>query len=218
MPTLEINAGKGLTFDGNKLTANWATDDPAPVEITEDGVIIPDLKGDPGPASGTTADGVSVIERSSRIQTNPSVVEYIFSMCAYKCINRGAPKDYAVDETRAKTIDDIIHEMNAIKRYNGKNMSTYYMQTNQLLLLRQQYHASRLSGWTESVDDGNRWFGDKAVALFIIRDVKHSSSSYSSFFTTSLTLQCIWVTDPEDDPVVASAFTKGGIYTGTDSI
>lgn len=210
--TLEVLNGPGISYNNNSLTASIATDDPIPMKKNDTGIIIPDLTGPDGKPGGTLRDNITIIGNDSYMQTNRDVVEYIYSMSAYKVTSRTSPSLYRVDRNTVKTMDDIMFELNHVVKYSGVNMTNYFMEKNNLLQLRDKGHGGidKTNGWLDAIDDGNRYYGDSTLALFVITECEHHSSRSYSYFTTKLSLQCLWSD--------LSEFEKGNIYTGTDSI
>lgn len=206
---LEVANGNGITYNGNSLSANIATDDPVPIQKTNSGILIPDLTGPDGEPGGTVRDNITIIGEDSYMYTNKDVVEYIFTMCVYKVISRAKPSTYSVDRSSVKTMDDIMAELNHPIKNSYSNMTTYYMMKDNLLQLREQAHSGKDPSWQYAVDDGNRYFGDSIVALFIITECEHNNSRWT-YFTNKLSIKCLWSVIPE--------FVKGQTYTGTDSI
>ena len=65
MPTVQIDVGNGMTFDGNKLTTAWGANDETQPTKTSNGLIIPDLVGKDvrkATSLGGKADSVSIYE------------------------------------------------------------------------------------------------------------------------------------------------------------
>lgn len=194
--TLEINPGNGLTFNSDhELTLNVDPTSPY-CEKRLNGILVHDLTGDPGESGQSTEDNYTIIKNASdKLQTNPNVVEYIFSMNAYKVIERTrTSKDtYSVDETQLKTPQDIINELNALMdntsgRFNG---TSYLFKPGNLFQLRNTVTTIKgRSDWPVVIDDLNRTVDMVCFALFYVKAVSYSQTTDK--YCLSLTLTCLW--------------------------
>ena len=126
---LELNVADGFTFVDNKLALN--IDESDYVEKRPNGLYIHDTDGEDGTSGASREDNYTIIMNDhNQLQTNPNVVEYIFSMNAYQVIERTrvSVDTYSVDTTTPKTIQDIINELNAsIDAGNGNNNDAMFI-------------------------------------------------------------------------------------------
>lgn len=203
-----VDVGKGFTFEQNKLTTKWV--EGSKIEKREDGIYIPNMKGKPGISGRSVEDNYTVMlnERYNMIQTNPNVVEYIFSMCGYKVIEstRGSVDTYSVDKNSIKTPQDIINEINIVVDTNNLyNCTNYNMRSGNLFQLRDTVSCGKPSNWPVAVDDGNRFFGSNCLALFYMNEVVHPTIGTKFLYTNSIKMTCLWSTVPE--------YVKGQEYT-----
>ena len=197
---LSINTGKGMGFNGNKLTTVW-NDENGNIEKREDGLYVPDLKGDPGGNGGTVVDNYTItIDSNNRLRANLDVVQCIYSMSAYVVTNRTSSSSYTTDRSQVKSISDIINECNAIIDNNGPRWTTYDMSVGDLFQLRDSATPTKYSTWPVAIDDGNRYNGQSCLALFVVTAIDNNNH-----YTNSLSLQCLWSS--------LSQYTKGTIYS-----
>lgn len=208
---IDLLIDKGLTFNGNSIATRWSDNDPVKIRRTDDGIIVPSLKGEDGPAGGSTIDGITIKGSSAMIQTNPQVTQYIFSECAFHVIDHGtstSASSYAVDTTQVKTIDEIRSEWNApMDAGTTVNAQPYILGKNNFLQLRYAAHPSVIKNrWACAADSGNRHFGDTILAFFVIKDIQYGKiSGRPSGYLNYLELTCLWSVLPE--------FVKGQVYT-----
>lgn len=196
---ISINAGKGMGFNGNKLTSNWVENEN--IEKRDDGIYIPNLKGPPGLGGGTVVDNHTIIiDNNNRLKINAEVVQCIYSMSAYVVVSRGSTSSYSVDKSQVKTIKDIISECNAIIDNDGPRWTTYDLRVGDLFQFRNSEVPTKYSNWPVAIDDGNRYNGQTCLALFVVTDVDSSNH-----YTKSLSLQCLWSS--------LSQYVKGTTYS-----
>ena len=211
MPTIQIDAGNGMTFNDNKLTTNWDPNDETQPTKSEDGLIIPDLVGKDvrkATSLGGKADNVSIYEGlDGNVYINEEVITYIHTMSAFKVTNRLETKDYAVDTTIVKTMEDIVNEINAVMDNDKYLEVNFYasMKENHLFQLIHTPHPVKSSEWPCAMDSNTRYFGDTTLALFAVTHVEHNAGRAS--YLNVLTLQCLWST--------LSEYEKGTEYTHT---
>lgn len=196
---ISINTGKGMGFNGNKLTTNWVENEN--IEKRDDGIYIPNLKGPPGSGGGTVVDNHTIIiDNNNRLKINAEVVQCIYSMSAYVVVSRGSTSSYSVDKSQVKTINDIISECNAIIDNDGPSWTTYDLRVGDLFQFRNSAVPTKYSNWPVAIDDGNRYNGQTCLALFVVTDVDSSNH-----YTKSLSLQCLWSS--------LSQYVKGTTYS-----
>ena len=209
MPTIQIEVGDGMTFNGNKLTTKWASDDKTKPTKSNEGLIIPDLVGKNRSVSGKSggADGVTIREAlDGSIDTNPEVVCYIHTMCAFKVTNRLDTKSFTVDTSQVKTMSDIVDEMNAIVDNDDYLDGSIYdsISVNNLFQLIHAAHPVKDNRWPCAVDANTRMFGDTTLALFVVTGIEYGADGKDHRVKT-LSLKCLWST--------LSGYTKGTEYT-----
>lgn len=202
---INLNIGKGLKFSDNKLTLNIENN--RYVEKRNDGLYISNLNGSDGQSGKSTEDNYTIIKNSGgNIQTNPNVVEYIFSMCAYKVIEstRGSIDTYSVDTSTVKTTQEIINEINCcIDNDGGTTTSTaYILKTGNLFQLRDTATCGKWPKWSKAMDDLNRRPESKCLALFYIKNATYSTTS--AYYLRNLKLVCLYSS--------LSQFVKGQEY------
>lgn len=198
MPTLQVQVGPGMTFNDNKLTTYWGPEDATKPKKTDDGLIIPDLVGKnrAGSSSAGGADGVTIHETlDGRVDTNPEVVCYIHTMCAFKVTNRMDTKSFAVDINTVKTIADIVEEMNAIVDNDPYLDGSIYdsISVNNLFQLIHAAHAVKDTNWPCAVDADTRMFGDTSLALFVVTNIEYGADG-KDHRVAALSLKCLWST------------------------
>ena len=226
MATLEVIPGYGIGFESDKVTlmTNWSTSDEVLMEYDASGaMLIPDLTGPSGPAAGSKADGITVIslDDDKTIQTNPEVVQYIFSICAYKPTKFPTvtaegfnAADYQVDINTVKTVGDIRDEWN-INMNNGLNINAmpYRLGVGNFLQFRFESRPGALPKWKYAMDNGNRYFDDHVLALFVITNAIHGGvSDKPSMYIKYLELKCLWLHDSiasNSDYVVGQTYSSG---------
>ena len=196
---IDLNVGKGFTFEDNQLTLDIETS--PMVDIANNGIYTHDTDGDPGISGHSREDNYTItMNMNQQLQTNPSVVEYIFSMNAYKVIEntRVSVDTYSVDNTQVKTIQDIINELNAcIDASSGANNGCMYiMKPNNLFQLKTSVNAMKLSSWPVAIDQMKREPNDTCIALFYVESITYSSTILRPgeipCYCRSLTLKCLW--------------------------
>lgn len=209
MPTLQIDIGNGMTFDGNKLTTAWGANDETKPTKSKDGLIIPDLVGKDvrkETSLGGKADGVSIYEGlDGNVYINEEVITYIHTMSAFKVTNRIDAKAYAVDTTTIKTIDDIVDEINAVMDNDEHLEINFYasLKENHFFQLIHAPHPSKDTNWPCAIDSDVRMFGDTTLAFFVVTHIEHNSGRPS--YVDALTLKCLWSK--------LSTFQKGNEYS-----
>lgn len=196
---LELNVGKGFTFEDNQLTLDIETS--AMVEKRSNGIYAHDTDGNPGASGHSREDNYTIIMNDAQqLQTNSDVVEYIFSMNAYKVIERTrvSVDTYSVDNTQVKTIQDIINELNAcIDASSGSNNGCMYiLKQNNLFQLKTSVNAMKLSSWPVAIDQMKREPNDACIALFYVESITYSTTlikpNEQPCYCRSLTLKCLW--------------------------
>ena len=197
---IDLNVGKGFTFIDNKLALNMQTS--AIFERRGNGLYAHDTDGNPGQSGSSVEDNYTIIkDASGKLQTNPVVVEYIFSMNAYKVIERtrSSPDTYSVDTSTPKTIQDIINELNAsIDAGSGTNNGAMFiLKVGNLLQLKTSVSATKLSSWPVAIDSLKRETTDECKALFYIKAITYSTThphprDVQSCYVRSLTLTCLY--------------------------
>ena len=208
MPTVQIDVGNGMTFDGNKLTTAWGTNDETTPTKTANGLIIPDLVGKDvrkATSLGGKADSVSIYEGlDGNVYINEEVITYIHSMSAFKVTNRTDAKAYTVDIDHYKTIEDIVDEINAVMDNDELLDVNFYssMKENHLFQLIHAPHPIKDTNWPCAMDSNTRIFGDSSCALFVVTHIEHNSGRAS--YVDALTLKCLWSRLP--------SFEKGEEY------
>lgn len=209
MPTLQIDPGKGMTFNGNKLTTSWGANDETKPTKTSDGLIIPDLVGKDvrkATSLGGKADSVSIYEGlDGNVYINEEVITYIHTMSAFAVTNRTETKDYAVDTSTVKTIEDIVNEINAVMDNDDYLEVNFYasLRENHLFQLIHAPHPVKSSEWPCAMDSNTRYFGDTTLALFAVTHIEHNAGRAS--YLSALSLKCLWST--------LSEYEKGTEYT-----
>lgn len=209
MPTIQINVGDGMTFNGNKLTTKWDPDDDTQPTKTEEGLIIPDLVGQnrkKATSLNGKADGVTVREDlDGNVSINNEVVAYIHTMNAFKVTNRTSSKDFAVDTSQVKTIDDIRDEMNALMDADSYLNGSMYMSIREknFFQLIHAAHPVQDKSWPCAIDSNTRLFGDTTLAFFVVTEVEHNAGRDT--YVTKLSLRCLWSN--------LSGYVKGTEYT-----
>lgn len=202
MSKISVDIGKGLTFNGNKITTNWNMN--GNITKNEDGLFIPDLSGFSGGTGGSTADEITMHALEDKtLEVKRDVIQWIHSMCVYKVTNRSSINSYTVDKNSMKTIDDIRYECNA-NSSQGVMWTQYVLQEGDLFMLRGIAHPAMMNGWVCAMDDGNRYAGDYCWALFVVTEVSYPRDFYAS----SISLKCLYSATP--------AYTKGTTYTSSD--
>lgn len=197
---IDLNVGKGFTFIDNKLALNMQTS--AIFERRSNGLYAHDTDGNPGQSGSSVEDNYTIIkDASGKLQTNPVVVEYIFSMNAYKVIERtrSSPDTYSVDTSTPKTIQDIINELNAsIDAGSGTNNGAMFiLKVGNLLQLKTSVSATKLSSWPVAIDSLKRETSDECKALFYIKAITYSTThshphDVQSCYARSITLTCLY--------------------------
>lgn len=210
---LDINVGDGFTFINNQLALNIQTSDM--VERRPNGLYVHDTDGEDGASGSSREDNYTIIMDSHQhLQTNPDVVEYIFSMNAYQVIERTrvSVDTYSVDTTTPKTIQDIINELNAsIDAGSGTNNGAMFiLKVGNLLQLKTSVSATKLSSWPVAIDSLKRETTDECKALFYVKAITYSSThphphDVQSCYVRSLTLTCLYSS--------FQSFVKGNDYT-----
>lgn len=228
MPKLEIKTGKGLKFDNNGVMLLDISDADG-IEIkfdSNDALIIPDLTGPDGPAAGSDIDNITVIHTDATeqyLQTNPAVIQYIFSIVGYETIQFPEVKDggfnadeYIVDTSIIRNVESIKNELNKnIDACNGVSSVSYVWGKGNFVMLRYQTRPGALPKWTYALDNGNRYYDDILMALFVIDDIIYNKGDnktlpgYSDYYIRYLKLKCLWAR--EEDKVKA-VYQQGGIY------
>lgn len=202
MSKISVDLGKGLTFNGNKITTNWEMNDN--ITKNSDGLFVPDLSGASGGVGGSTADEITIHELADKtLEIKRDVVQWIHSMCVNQVTNRSSETSYTVAENTVKTIDDIRDECNANSKH-GIAWTQYVFQVGDLFSLRGTAHPVMYTGWRYAMDDGNRYTGDYCWALFVVTGVTYPRDYYAS----SLSLKCLYS--------ATSSYVKGTTYTSSD--
>lgn len=210
---INLNVGKGFTFIDNELALNMQTS-----EIFErrlNGLYAHDTDGDPGRSGSSAEDNYTIIKDAhDHLQTNSNVVEYIFSMNAYKVIERtrGSTDTYSVDTTQEKDTQDIINELNAsIDAGNGTNNGgMFILKVGNLLQLKTSVSSTKLSSWPVAIDSLKRETTDECKALFYIKAITYSDThphphDVQSCYVRTITLTCLYSS--------FASFVKGTDYT-----
>ena len=147
MSDINLNVGDGFTFTGNKLTLNFKNSEY--VEKRESGLYIADLNGAPGQSGRSTEDNYTIIKNASgKLETDPFVIEYIFSMSAYKIddVGRESVDTYhAIEPLTIKSVNDIINELNYCidKDHGTSTTASYLFKTNNLLEQSSKHYIKR---------------------------------------------------------------------------
>lgn len=210
---LDLNVGDGFTFINNQLALNIQTSDM--VERRPNGLYVHDTDGEDGASGSSRPDDYTIIlDSHDHLQTNPDVVEYIFSMNAYQVIERtrSSPDTYSVDTTTPKTIQNIIDELNAsIDAGSGTNNGAMFiLKVGNLLQLKTSVSATKLSTWPVAIDSLKREINDECKALFYIKAITYSDThahphDVQSCYVRSITLTCLYSD--------LSGFVKGTDYS-----
>ena len=182
MAEISINAGKGFTFVGNKLSLNWESSDN--ISVQSDGIMIPDLTGTPGIDAGSKSDNWTTALSGTGIKINRSVVQCIFAMSCWHVTSRTLGS-YAVDYNTMKTKADVITEINAL--IDSYDYTSYKMQSGDLFMFRSEPVPVEHNGWTKTCDDGKRYQWAPCLAMFSV-----DSITYLGATVTDITLTCLW--------------------------
>lgn len=212
MAQISVNIGDGLTFDGNKITTDWSD---GYISKEPDGLYVPDLTGPDGTGGGTKVDNYTIIETTkNRVKTNRKVVQYIFSMCAWKVTSTGpSTSGYSVSSGSVlKDLSDFKDEVNRVVK--SDNYTSYNIIAGDLIMFR--YHAHPINGssrgWSKTIDDGNRYPADTCVALFVVNSV--SGTSYGAAqYINSVELECLWCRSDVTEMGGAFGWKAGSILT-----
>ena len=193
MKEIHLNIGEGLTFNDKQLTLDF--EESPYVHKRTNGLSIDSLKGNTGEGGDSVEDNYTIIKsKSGHLQTNPEVVEYIFSMCAYKVIERTRTSvdTYSVDNTQVKDINDIINELNACIDASGgtNNGAMYILKLRNLFQLRNTSSSIKLSSWPVAIDNLNRGQEDECKALFYVKEIEYSTNK--TCYVKHIKLTCLW--------------------------
>jgi len=202
MKNISIQAGKGLGFNDNKLTTAIA--ESSLITKRPDGIFVGNLTGNPGQGGGTNGcDNHTVIPFSNACCINRNVVQFIFAMSAWKVTNRTVG-NYTINPSAMKSKADVINEFNAVLTKYG--YTSYNIFEKDLMMFRHNPTPLAYTGWTETIDDGNRYPSTPCLALFVVDSISKPSGS---LWVNDITLKCVWRTD--DDPIIASSLSVGTI-------
>lgn len=182
---MNIKLGKGLTFNGNKITTDRDLDNGL-IELKSDGLYVPDLSGDPGDGVGSVIDNNTIINynnKPERIALNREVVQFIFAMCAYKITARTSNK--LTRSSDLKTIQNIVNEINHLYD-QGINHTSYNMRVGDLFMLKGFPNAMYRSDTDSTMEDGNRYPDSTILALFVVDNVT------GSLPVKELSITCLW--------------------------
>lgn len=222
-----LNTGRGLTFNGNKLTSNLV--ESSLLIKKSDGIYIPSLVGKDGGNGGSIVDGITVKGTADKIEgLNYENVMNIFSISAFKLSghvsNDGVtlPLVGNTSSSHVKQINDIVAEMNFDSGNGVCYQTQYHALNNDLLLLKD----IAIKGVTcrapgkggQCMEDGNRYLQSVPYALFTIDDIVYSMANVGNttdWTCRKLTLLCVWVTNAEtlSGSAVRSVYTPGQSYS-----
>lgn len=227
---LEITTGRGLTFDGNKLTSDAVESDLFVKK--SDGIYVPSLVGKDGDNGGSIVDGITIKGDTETIEgINYNNIMNIFCISAFKLTPGHKPSNNNdtilpiignAEASHVKQINDIVSELNFDSENGICYQAPYQPLTNDLIMLKNTARkgasckAPSKSG--QFVESGIRYQDSIPYALFTIDDISYSTTvnnGMRDWTCRKLIITCIWVTTNTDTlagDAVRSVYKPGQVY------
>lgn len=204
---IELNVGKGFSFNGNMLTTNSKVN--GLLKKNNDGIYIPSLKGIDGDPGGSRVDKATIVDNDGLLPLgiNFNNVLCIFSMCAFKISSHSMVNGVLPVQGRTssdvKNISDIVSEINYDT--DGSSYTTqYFMRSNDLFMLKSLANARKCDHNSYYSEDGNRYISSIPHALFTV-----NNSLYTGYHCNHISMTCVWV-DPSS--VVSDVVNVGDTW------
>lgn len=225
---LEITTGRGLTFDGNKLTSDAVESDLFVKK--SDGIYVPSLVGKDGGNGGSIVDGITIKGGTETIDgINYNNIMNIFCISAFKISSHKPSNDNDItlplignsETSHVKQISDIVSELNFDSENGICYQVPYQALTNDLIMLK---NTARKGASCKSpnksgqfVESGIRYQDSVPYALFTIDDILYSTTvnnGIRDWTCRKLIITCVWVTNADTlaGDAVRSVYEPGQVY------